>query len=186
MTAIFRLATEGVYCGQQWVNVFHYVATEEPPTLPGLLAAFDDGMTSYYESLMAADSVGVILRAWNLATNTYAERAWDMTGARAGGGLPPQNSAVVSWRTGEVGRSHRGRTYFTAISETDQDKGVLGALYLNDLGVLIDRLVHLTVEGSAVYLAVYSRKLAEANIVQNWIARTSIKTQRRREIGVGS
>lgn len=27
-------------------------------------------------------------------------------------GVPPQLSAVISWRTGEIGRSHRGRTYY--------------------------------------------------------------------------
>lgn len=184
--ATFRLAAEGTYCGQQVVNVYHYLVQEEPPTTYELASAWDTGVTPYYNQLCAADYVGVMIRVWNLNSTTYSEIPWDMVGARNGDGLPPQNAAVISWRTGTPGRSYRGRNYITGISESDQSKGVLGALYLNDFENLANALQTIVTGTGYATLCVHSETHNVDTIVDSHVLRSTIRTQRRRSIGVGA
>lgn len=59
-------------------------------------------------------------------------------GERTGDTLPPQATAIISWKTGLAGRSFRGRSFMPPAVETDNIGGNLQATYKADLGSYID------------------------------------------------
>jgi len=124
------------------------------------------------------------------------------TGHIVGDSLPPQNAAVVSLRSGTKGGRRRGRFYFPGLVETGQANGVLGGIQYGAIQNLAAGI--LTAYGpsgtNAEYrLVVYSpeiltfpepkpRKPRPGKIVSqvtNALVDTTVRTQRRRGIGIG-
>jgi hypothetical protein len=64
----------------------------------------------------------------------FGEANVTLTGTGGSGDvLPPQCSAVVSWRTGNIGRSFRGRSYIWPTLESNQNGGQWAGGYVTTL-----------------------------------------------------
>lgn len=110
--------------------------------------------------------------------------------------LPPQCAAVISWRTSLAGRSYRGRTYLAGNVEAAQNNGVWGATQqtnMTNLAVNILAIWGPTGTDANWEFAVISRTQNGAPLVspvatpiQTYLIRSTVYTQRRRTIGVGS
>lgn len=101
--------------------------------------------------------------------------------------MPPRNTAVVSLRTGLIGRSFRGRFFLPAMNEDDVNNGILNATYHSLIGDYTADATLITGPGSAneYSLTIYSPTLTGVgpvidNLVTNALVRFQVGSQRRR------
>jgi hypothetical protein len=123
-------------------------------------------------------------------------------GAVAGDVLPGQNAAVVSLRTGRKGGRFRGRFYVPGIAEASQAQGILGGAQLTAIQALAAGL--LAAYGAGGTEPNYSLRVWSPEVltfpapkvpkprpgvadtaVESYVVDQTIRTQRRRAIGVG-
>lgn len=110
--------------------------------------------------------------------------------------LPPQCSAVLSWRTALKGRAYRGRTYLPPSTEDAQSNGNWTSGALTDFNATITHLLEVfgpSGTNGDWRLAVISRVLngvtrvtPVATQVTSGSVDSRVRTQRRRVLGVGS
>jgi hypothetical protein len=123
-------------------------------------------------------------------------------GHAVGDSLPPQNAVVVSLRSGTKGGRRRGRFYFPGITEQSQANGVFAGLQLASVQELADGILgrYGPSGTNAEYrLVVYSPEILTfpepkpkkprpgriISQVTNVLVDTTVRTQRRRGIGIG-
>lgn len=109
--------------GGPGINVWHYrTATPgfpedaEIPAAATILQAFYTDIASLFPSTST-----LRLREQVIDVNSqevYAATPWSVVGTRAAGDgwVPPSNAIVVNWRTSNVSRSGRGRSFFGPLS----------------------------------------------------------------------
>lgn len=119
-----------------------------------------------------------------------------------GDSLPPQNTAVVSLRSGTKGGRRRGRFYFPGLTENYQANGALAGVQLGAIQELADGILGAygpSGTNAEYRLVVYSPEVLSfpepkpkkprpgriISQVTNAIVDTTIRTQRRRGIGIG-
>jgi hypothetical protein len=189
----------------QLVNTFHYKAvagTILEKQTDDLIAAFYNGGTGspFAEYLDCfANTIGVDrIEARELTGDALEFGELDITETGTGGSgdvLPPQCSAVISWRTGNIGRSFRGRTYMFPTLEGNQNNGQWGGTYQGVLSAFADAALTIGdgILTDAYQLVVWSRfsegQLREtplATVVTTSHVPIFVHTQRRRVHGVGS
>lgn len=123
-------------------------------------------------------------------------------GAVTGDALPPQNTMLVSFKTGQKGRRRRGRAYVPGVSETNAAGGLLTGTQLTALQALGVGLTNAFKAGGTepqYQLVVYSpeqltpppprpftpREGTLNTLITNAVADSVIRTQRHRAFGVG-
>lgn len=112
-------------------------------------------------------------------------------GVAGGGPLPPQNAHIFRLQTGFTGRRRRGRIFFPATSTQLCDGGQLSGDGITVTTARRQNLLDWFCGGTGgqpaqgIFLEVYSRSDDAYRRVSNIIVDTVIRTQRRREIGVG-
>lgn len=155
-----------------------------------LIEAYRDQIEAQYIALVSAQ---YYLRAYTVRGITDPLYLYEVTGlgvqGTAGGdGLPPQNSCVVSLRTGVAGRRNRGRSYLVPTGEGAQANGGLIAGYTDAVSAMFADMMPLGggVEFAQWHLGVWSEANNAGRRVTNVIPRPNIGTQRRRRLGVGS
>lgn len=131
------------------VNTFGFEAINVAGTLANLASAFQT-------AVVKASSGGILNGAANTISSSELHVADVVPGTSAGydytygpiaGGdasseeLPPQVTAVVTWRTALAGRSYRGRTFLPTTAEQNQDSGVLGATYTGYVNAFITQML---------------------------------------------
>jgi len=109
-------------------------------------------------------------------------------GQNTGQCLPPFTSCVVTFTTGKIGRSYRGRNFLWPTSEANQDAGMLISGYTD---AVVDYAEAIQSVGSGVETAVYAQviwspTLAIATPVTGATPRATLHLQRRRTEGVGA
>jgi hypothetical protein len=109
-------------------------------------------------------------------------------GVLSGDMLPPQCAGVVTWTTGLIGRSNRGRTFVPGIPEGHQAGGVLSSTLMGLYDLFGAALISTFAGGSTDYELIVASNLVAGggNAVTGKIVRPYVRSQRRREIGVGS
>jgi hypothetical protein len=123
-------------------------------------------------------------------------------GAVTGDALPPQNTMLLSFKTGQKGRRRRGRAYIPGVSETNAAAGLLTGTQLTALTALGNGLTNAFKAGgteSQYQLVVYSPPALTApppkpftprtgelfTLISTAVADSVIRTQRHRAFGVG-
>lgn len=110
--------------------------------------------------------------------------------------LPPQSAQVLTWRTALAGRSYRGRTYLSGYGTLEQVGGVWTAGHMTSINGQATAFLARYNAATGVYahwgLCVISRQLngvvrvtPVGTDVTAYQARSTVYTQRRREVGVG-
>lgn len=192
---IFKLAVVSSFgLGQACVNTFHY---KQLTTFLGFSPV--DILAEDWQAVVQPNYLGImptsmLLEQLQIRQVSGGELSLDFpvavggTGG-TGGTLPPMDCALISWRTGLIGRANRGRTYLTAPFESFQDAGTLTTGALDQYQTLADSmiLIHDGITGLIPHfqLVIFHTNAADSPEVAQGLVRNLIATQRRRRVGVG-
>lgn len=167
--------------------------TADSASSPGvdLVLAFQEDLEALYVECF---SLRYWVRGYQVRGITDPTYGFDVTGLavqgiRTGEQLPPQVSAVLTLRTGLIGRSYRGRIYLPPANEGASIAGVWGPGYqgfCQDFGNTLALGVTNSVTGWGATCGVYSRLRDEFNPIQTVNVQATPGTQRRRRIGQGA
>lgn len=193
--------------GQIVVNTYGFEcldATSSFAALAGDLATAANGLTKVM-SIMRTDitTLDITVRAVEPSTpaayvyTTPPLPAGAVTVGSAGDLLPPQAAWVVKWSTGLAGRSYRGRTYFSGLSEGLQASGVWTSANVTFMDTNLTAFLARYRKTAGVNgdwgLVVISRvnngvvrPTPIGTEITGFTSRTIVYTQRRRTVGVGS
>lgn len=191
---IFRLAVVGQGPqGQELVNVHYYRQNTTDPNNDGTPLGF--GWVAQVAPLYAlciSNTTSILrLQIRNVTQPTFGidyTTGLPIAGLLAGEALPPQTAFIVSWRTGLIGRSRRGRTFVWPPNEASQASGQLSGGYLAALNNFATQSLTVTGAGGApVYLkVVFSEVLTQAFTINSFTVPQFSGSQRRRRTGSGS
>lgn len=200
---IFRLAVIGEGgSGQELVNVFHY---QQDSLLTVGEAGVD--LARGWESAVMPDFLNTfspggaihMLQIRGVTDPTYGYD-YDISGHPVGTGpggddLPPQVSAVITWKTGLIGRSFNGRTFCWPAGEAGQNRGNISSAYATYLSDFADAAMAFgpgVLYGSwkmgvlSQYHAGEKRETPVFTPITQAVVRTVLCGQRRRRAGVGA
>ena len=192
---IFKLAVVGAGPqGQQLVNTFHY---RQQSTLildtPGedLVQAFQEHVEPFF---LGPISLACELQQYQVRGITDITYGYDyilpaaLPGGSSGQCSTPMVALIITWRTGLIGRSYRGRSYLWPVSETHIDAGQIDGSLMTDVTVLTQKLIQipLTVGHSDWKLVLWSPTRNAHNDITQGVVRSYLGTQRRRRTGVGA
>ena len=187
---VYEIALKGVVENNLMVNVHHVTATTSlcadiaeswfTTCLTPYLACLSGGYT--LNEIVVTDVVQKLQSAMHVGSE----------GVQGGSMLPPQDAAIITWRTGFIGRKYRGRTYMPAIPELSQSGGVLDNAsqlrYAAYAGALMSAF-----EADATGRLVLYHKATKTVIappapttITSFVVRSVVYTQRRRTLGVGA
>jgi hypothetical protein len=127
------------------------------------------------------------------------EDAWaanTVGGGGSGTAIHPATAAVLTLYTSKIGRSRRGRIYYCGINGTQAASGLWGSTIMTQLTAIATTLTaRYGVGGSQSWeLGVWSRKLAGPDPpfdptafepITSIAVRAQLRSQRRRQVGVG-
>lgn len=178
------------------VNVFHFKqlnATVFDTPGEDLVQAFQGEAEERYTALVtdlyaikrySVRKIGGVDEEYDLGVNVEG------TLGAGTGMLPAQVAAIISWRTGLAGRSHRGRTYLPPANESSIASGVYESSYLIVMGqfasLVLGMASHIGVAYGQYQVGVYSPTLEEFFPYTTFLARQTPGIVRRRRIGSGS
>lgn len=194
ITATVRAAVRGTCpSGQPWINALHFVlsAGSWDATNIGLLHT---GLTKLYTGTAYASGVKLLGNAPSTCTvqdvvytpldGSSASTVTTLAGSGAGlaaDAMPPEVSAVVTFRTTVRGRSRRGRVYLppytrgVLASGGILDPTVISALIAEWAGFNADMLTHSIVHSVASY------KLGLCTPISSYTMDNKLDVQRRRK-----
>ena len=183
-------------------NVFGFRAISTTGTLSSLATDFKNALVKNTSGGLLFNGATVVscstVQSRDVKPGTLAP--FDLTfSAIAGTGgadlLPPQCSEVLSWKTSLQGRSYRGRTYLPPLTEAENNAGTLISTAITNLNTIVTQM--LTVFGPAGtntdwQFGIISRvnggvprPTPTFAAVVSGACRSTIRTQRRRVLGVG-
>lgn len=193
---IFKLAAVSRFGpGQQCVNSWHYKQIFALPAgtpQAELVAEWQIQVQAAYLEIMSSAQV---LDQLEVRQVFGGLAALDFPVGESGTGgalntLPPMDCALLSWRTGLIGRANRGRTYLPAPFESFQDQGALTepaiAVYqaLGDLMITLNDSVTGLIP--TFQMVIFHTNDGDSPEVEQVLMRNLIATQRRRRAGHGS
>jgi len=183
--SIYRCAVRISNGAENYFNIFHISLAGS--NAQGVAEDFSDlGAASAYLNVLPSSVVLEDITVTKLDDMTQGTHVISTNGTVSGDVCPPQDSAVITWRTSMVGRRYRGRTYVPCIPESAQQFGVLTAPHQSSLEDLADALVNGWADGMGGSLVVFHKDLNTSTDIINWIVRATIRSQRRRQLGVGT
>lgn len=189
---LYRIAVEGscVNGSGNVVNVFHYTQTTPSPT--GANGAADLASTWQVQLMdlyVACLSTSYQLESYHVRNIDNPTEGADVIklvpepGDVVGDMMPPQTSCLISWRTGLIGRSYRGRTYLPPTGESAVGSaGALTAGQLAAIGAFAEAALVLesTVTFAGFQLVIYSPTVPARTPVSSYSVRGGIAIQRKR------
>lgn len=199
--AQLTVVIQNAVTSDQFNNVLNFKFVDAAATLSGLASDFEANLLATWMGPSGNGFSCNLLRVRDVVPGTGAGVDHSVVPAIAGGagtseGLPFQNAAVITWRTALSGRAYRGRSFLCGMSEGHQTAGTLDSGEISLMQTIITNILarYGGSGASALYrFGVVSRTLnGVARPVPVWtqieagVARSLVKTQRRREIGVGS
>lgn len=181
-------------------NTFHFKRLDDVQSFSDLASEFDITCLQSWMNEMNLVARCSLIQVRDVVPGTGA--GFDFTvspskqGSKTNDVLPPQDAAVITWRTGLAGRSYRGRSYVPYQNEGEQNAGVLAGGALTSLTTAAQAiLTQYGPTGVSTHwrACVLSRRLNGAirpvpvgtNIV-GFVVRSTIRSQRRRQLGRGS
>lgn len=167
---IFRLAVIGIGpSAQELVNVHHFRQTTALGSDDGselIQAWIEDAQAAHLACL--ASSISVTGYQVRNITQPLFGSDFALTPAEAGDlagdALPPTAPAIITWRTGLIGRSRRGRTYMWPATEAQQIGGQVQGPYAVLLGTFAEAFAVIadSVSSAGYAHVVYSPTLTQA------------------------
>jgi hypothetical protein len=197
---VYRVAVVGIgSAGQELINVYHYRKSAGSADNSGVLLidAWTSNLGPDYAALISELCAIIGFEVRNL---NQPEFGTDYTlpeaiqGTQEGEMLPPQTSAVISWRTGFIGRRRRGRTYVWPAGEANQNAGQWNGPYLTLLAAFGAAATTISSGTDVWELVIYSAPDTDpppsppvlVTPVTSAVIPTFTASQRRRRVGVGS
>lgn len=193
--------------GQETRTEYGYVQTynEDIDLLSGWCPFFEAQKLPVICGLSAADLSYFNVRAdvWTPIVDGFDSVGWRDYGLSAygsvgvaGSALPPNNALVMRRRVGPAGRSNRGRVYLPGVPSGWQVGGVLSGSgvvdAVNNFKVEMAREMYNEAEPTPLPIGspILVKKLATGfpdsfQVVNYWDANSCVRSQRRREPGVG-
>lgn len=174
------------------------------------LACINSTYTLPRISVQVVERLGQFEHRLSPTERTYST---SIAGTAGGGSHAITTAGIIRWKTPVAGKSHRGRTYVPEPTESQQANGVLGATAQAAYSAFADAmLARYAAGGGGTFphfsLTIYSRPYTLSHLVRrvagvptvfpigpydgnstNCTAKTvdtSLRVQRRRELGVGS
>lgn len=198
--SIVEVRITGTLFNQRTINVFHYLAPGGTATngdMELLLSAFEAGPYESFVSTVTTDWVGgriqgqVISPTRQIALNFLPE---DTAGTVEGTTLPGNNAAVLVRKTLTAGRTQQGRIFMPAMPSTWVTNGVINSTGLVAYAVMAGQLdATLDVDGRIFQPIIVGYvkppgspgSYVNRGVVQVFEVNPVVRSQRRREIGVG-
>ena len=167
-------------------NIWHLAIVGEPgPNIGPILAkiaAFYNIVKSYYPAGTSIQTgFKVIDRRtvpWQFVTATPVVT----TGTGTGGYAPAQLAAVVTWRTADVGRSYRGRTFLGPIGMAGLAGANLDSGFVTAIGGAAANLILDLDTATVGNLVVYSHKHNTYSLVTSSGTTSVVRTIRSRAV----
>jgi len=156
-----------------------------------LVEAFIDIVAPAYDNLYSSQYTLQTLRVRGITDPTYGydRGGLSIAGVLTGERVANQVSAIITWTTGLVGRSYRGRTFLPVASEAQMTNGSWSNTYLGYMTAFGNAMLAMnavSIDFAPWKLHVWSDTLAAATPVTGFITRSVPGTQRRRRLGRGS
>lgn len=196
----------GQIYGSETRTEYAYVQTqeEEVPLIAGYCGFFEEQMLPAIRGMSTPD-----LRYYNIRADLWRElgEGWDSDGWRdyaldaagtvgtGGSALPANNALVMRRRTAEAGRANRGRVYLPGVpSSWGPDGKLRGAAFMDAVNTfktaLSDVLKDAATPPVELAFPVLVKKLATGipasfQSITHWDVNQVVRSQRRREFGVG-
>lgn len=191
---IFRMSVEGLGPNAQLcVCVFHYQQTTIAGQDTGeeLAEAFATDEINEFAACIADDCLIQKVETRNVTQPLFGfdyAVSPAVTGVLAGEVLPSMVAAVISFRTGLIGRSRRGRCYMWPATEAMQNLSQWLPAYIADLAAFASTMQTIghTPTGATYAQVVWSPTLSLATPVTSAIVDEIAGTQRRRRPGRGA
>lgn len=199
---VVRLRLHYRLFGQLCQSGMHFQFLTIGATATGLATDFDTNLVATFAAAVAADVSYESITVEAVAPPTLAtiERdiSPDVAGTQVGEALPPANAAVFSLRTPNKGRRYRGRFYLSGIERTFGNAGQVdgaGLTALQALATALDARYGVGGTSADYRMVVHSPEDLTAEPprvgtittdVTSIVVDPVIRTQRRRQIGVGS
>lgn len=194
---VYEIIIKGICAGQTILNIMHFIDVIGTGDLADWVTHWEDTGTQPPNgellAFLCTDYTGVEYLAKKVFPLPEGPQI-PLTRDTAGGGRATAShlpaSAVIKWTTAVGGRSGRGRNYYGPLSQQDMQDGEIIAGMPAQIGEFRDRVLEVFSAAGALYdghwlFAIFSPILAAANAVTGGQVRTQIKTQRRRQLGVG-
>ena len=181
----------GLLFGQQTITTFHWRINSltGPTTLTDLLTAIATPLVPGMQPLCSNNWVAQVLRGRRVTPNptrSYEVPIIGGTGTVVSESLPPSVAGVISRFTNSASRRGRGRIFVPAVPELFHDAGLLNNAGMNAyqaFAPMLDLPLALPLVGE-IDPVLFTRPNTAVN-VEGSTVRKVLRSQRRREIGVG-
>lgn len=181
---------QGSLFGQRTITTFHWAITSIPPNtnLLTVLTNLEANLLPDFRTLLSQDWDGIELTGRRLfpgPTRSYSV-AINGSGLVVATSCPPSVAGVISRFTNQAGKKGRGRIYVPAVPVSWHLNGLLTMAGQNAYDAFRGRLDLPTNLAGPVTLepVLFTRPNTAVN-VEGSAVRTILRSQRRREIGVG-
>lgn len=190
---VFRMAiVMNGAASQEMVNVHHYEQTNVGLNDDGIFLK-DAWVNDAQAAWQAAVSNTVTIVKFEIRNLTKPTFGVDFTppvaiaGTLTGDSLPPTAPAIISWRTGLIGRSYRGRSYMPPANELQQNGGQLTGSYPVLLDAYASAMLNISETTGMTYrMVIHSDTAGVDTPVNSYVIPIFLATQKRRRPGVGS
>jgi len=204
---IFRIALVGGLNSQEVVNVFHYRQTTANSSVnsdvKSAALAFRDVMLPLVADAMSRDVQYGVIESRSFIPPGGPMVGWDEAVSEPGhvdeDAAPPTVAVVIRKKTAFLGRKYRGRNYFAGVPVVDIVSGKIGvgheSLWQNLRDGMAGTIAASGVAGTPTFapvIAALDSSVIVTPVGVRWQAITQcvldlvLRSQRRREIGVGS
>lgn len=190
---VLEITVHGAIFDMETVNVFHYEVSDATgaPTLAGAIAAFNTAFKDSWRNCVSADWTWAFTRAQvikPLPRGMFVDEVGGQQGLIESDSCPPATAVVIRKRTAIAGRANRGRVYVCGLPESAH----VGGKILSDFhGVWqnltdkVDDVLSIT-GGGALTPVIFHRAIRTFEIIKSAAFDRVVRSQRRREVGVGS
>jgi len=190
---IYSLIVRGRVHGQATMNVFHYRVNVDGDAddADGLVGAFRTNAENYWLQCCSAEweLTGYICQKIHPlpVLSAFTQEIGFSPGLVEGNSLPSSVAVVMTKRTGMGGRRGRGRVYMPGVPASFEDNSEITDAALQTYDALGARLdTPLTSAIGGVYVPIlWNRVLSEALTIIQYVPRTTLRNQRRRQVGRG-
>jgi len=188
---VVAITLKGRLFGQRTNNTFHYQLLAGTPATSAatIFSAFNVAFEDLWCALVSQDWTADLITLRRLAPNPTRTMEFNIawTGAVAQDSLPPSTAAVISRYNYSPGPSGRGRLFIPGIPATFHAEGQLTAPALAIAVLLAAQVDDFLEDGGTAFMepGLWARATSLFRVTEEAVARSILRQQRRREIGVG-
>ncbi len=182
---------KGLLAGQSVQTTFHWRATSVPTayTLTSFLQDLLDDIVPEYRLCLSSDWTGFSVYGRRVSPNPtrgQEQATGTMAGLVSSTSLPPSVAAVLSRFTNQPGPKGRGRVFMPAVPSSFNTNGQVNTTGKNIYDAFLPWLdITWPSSGGATFEPILLTPPADARNIEFAQTRIVLRSQRRREIGVG-